>query len=195
MLLKKKNKIIVIFIFCVVLYLLKLIISKYISPSVKSSYEFNFKNFLIFTFLVSLIVYFIKFVIIYGVVKTSFFIFEIKSKISLFSVIVLAELLKLVIIDGIKIYNFLSLDGKMTLEQFKSIESNYSLYNTLNLDIIEFKYLINFISIFDLIFIYAIILLFSIYEKFNIKKSLKVIFLPYALALFFLAMVKTFMSL
>lgn len=195
MLLKKNTKFIVIILFCIILFTLNLITSKNISPVVKPSYKFDFQNFLMFTFLVNLVVYLVKIVFIYCIIRLSFFVFDIVPKTSVISVIIIAEIIKLLIVKGLKIFTFYALDKKMTLEYFKTFEDKYSFYELFKIDLIDFKYLINFIDVFDIIYISIIVSLFVVSEKMKTVKVIKVVALPYALTLFLLGIVKTFMSL
>jgi len=192
----KNNKWVFIIVFILVLYILKLIITKEISPIVKPSYEYSFKNFLIFTYLFSLIGYVLKITLLFGLFKLSLFVFDIQAKHSILSIVVIGETIKLIFIKGTKIASFYLSSKEMSLEQFSLYESKFNftnIFNIRNLD--DFKYLINFINVFDLIYIVAIVLLFIEFYKMNFYKSFKIIGMPYIIILFMFGIFKTFMSL
>lgn len=192
---EKNRKWFHLFSFFIILYVIQLIISKYISPIVKPTYEFSFGNFFFYTYLFNSIVYLLKITLLYGFFKMCLFIFDIKIKYSILSIVVFAEITKLILIKGTKIISFYLSGTKMSLEQFNAYESNFRFTNIFNLSTSEdFEYIVNFIDVFDLIYVVIIVFLFINYYKLNVQKSLKIIGLPYLILLFIIGIFKTFMS-
>lgn len=192
---EKNRKWFHLFSFFIILYVIQLIISKYISPIVKPTYEFSFGNFLVYTYLFNSIVYLLKITLLYGFFKMCLFIFDIKIEYSVLSIIVLGEMAKLILIKGTKIVSFYLSGKKMSLEQFNAFESNFSFTSIFNISTLEdFKYIINFIDIFDIIYICIIVSLFINYCSLKPIKSFKIIGLPYIILLFTIGIFKTFMS-
>lgn len=189
------KKWIYLFSFFIVTYILQLTISKYISPIVKPSYEYSFENFIIFTYLFNSIVYFLKIILLYGFFKMCLFIYDIKVEYSVLSIVILAEIIKYTLIKGTKIVSFYLSGKTMSLEEFSNYESKFSFTNIFNISGFEdFKYIINFIDVFDTIYVILIVLLFINYYKLKPLKSFNVIGLPYIILLLTIGIFKTFMS-
>ena len=191
---KKNNTWIFIAAFFVILFILKFIISKEISPIVKPSYEFKFSTFLVYTYFLTLFTYSIKLILFYGLFKSSFFVFDIKSPYSITSIIIAAESIKLIFINGSKIIAFYALNKEMTLEQFTSFESSYEFSSMLNIsDLNIFKGFINLVNVFDLIYLATLLFLFINFNKLAFSKYLKTIAMPYILILLIIEIFKNIM--
>lgn len=192
---EKNRKWLHLFSFFVILYILLFFSAMYILPVVKPTYEFSFGNFFFYTYLFNSIVYLLKITLLYGFFKMCLFIFDIKIKYSILSIVVFAEITKLVLIKGAKIISFYLSGSKMSLEQFRSYESNFRFTNIFNISTLEdFKYIINFIDVFDLLYMVTIVFLFINYYKLNVFKSFKIIGFPYLILLFIIGIFKTFIS-
>lgn len=191
---EKNKKWLYLLFFYIIVYILQLTISKYISPIVKPSYEYSFENFIIFTYLFNSIIYFLKIILLYGFFKMCLFIFDIKIEYSILTIVILAEIIKYTLIKGTKIASFY-LSGTMSLEEFSDYESKFSFTNIFNITGFEdFKYIINFIDVFDTIYVIIIVLLFINYYKLKPLKSFNIIGLPYIILLLTIGIFKTFMS-
>jgi hypothetical protein len=182
------------FAFLVLLYLIKLFIAKDISPIIKTDYKYSFNNFIIYTYLFSLIGYLFKIVFLTGLFKTSFFLFDIKKGYSVLNIVIFGEMFKLLLEKGSLIFSFFFIK-KMTLEQFLTFQSNFSFVKILGIDDIQdFKYILNAINVIDLIYVIFLVFLFSEKYQATLLKSIKVMALPYLLLLFTVGIIKTFLS-
>lgn len=191
-----KNKSwITFFIFIVTLYIIKLVISKFILSEIKIDYEFTFNNFIIYTYIFSLITYLFKITFLTGLFKTSFFVFDFNHSKSILDILIQGEIFKLILSEGSKIFSYYYLFDNMTLEQFSTFKSYFNFSNILGFDNIKsFEYLINAVNILDILYILFVTLLFSEAEKIPFLKSIKIIVLPYLLLFLIIGIIKTFLS-
>lgn len=191
---QSKNKnVLFLIVFFAVLFVLKVVLFKdvYLVLSNEGN-KFSFSNFLIFNYLFKGLGYFIKIILIFGLFKFSLFVFDVKEQSSILNIVVLAELVKLILIDGLKVIVYYVFND-MTLEAFTNFELNYSITGIFNLQNIgSVKPLLNAVSIFDLIYIVFVIFLFSNFFKMSKIKSFKVVGMPYLLILMLLGLFKIF---
>jgi len=191
----KTKSLLYISIFFCVLLILKYILFKDIYLVLSHEEEkFLFTNFLIFNFLFASLGYLFKMILIFGLFKLSLYVFEIDEQSSIFNIVILGELIKIVLSDGLKILIYY-LFKNMTLEMFTNFKSNYTLSGIFNLHLNNnLSSVINSINIFDIVYVIFIVTLFS--ANFNLSKikSLKVVGMPYLIVLVIFGIVKIFMT-
>jgi len=157
--------------------------------------KFVFTNFIIFNFLFASLGYLFKMILIFGVFKLSLYIFDVEEQSSIFDIVILGELVKILLIGGLKIIVFYYLSHDMTLEMFSKFESNYTISGIFNLHLSNnLSTVINSINVFDIVYIIFVVMLFSANFKLTKIKSFKVVGLPYFLLLFIIGFIKIFMT-
>ena len=154
------------------------------------------ENKFVFTnFLFASLGYLFKMILIFGVFKLSLYIFDVEEQSSIFDIVILGELVKILLIGGLKIIVFYYLSHDMTLEMFSKFESNYTISGIFNLHLSNnLSTVINSINVFYIVYIIVVVMLFSANFKLTKIKSFKVVGLPYFLLLFIIGFIKIFMT-
>jgi len=191
----KTKSLLYLSIFFSVLFILKYILFKDIYLVLSNEEDkFSFTNFLIFNYLFTSMGYFIKMILIFGLFKLSLYVFDVEEQSSIFNIVILGELIKILLSDGLKILIYY-LFKDMTLEMFSNFKSNYNLSEIFNLHLNNnFETLLNSVNTFDIVYLIFIVTLFSANFKLSKMKSFKVVGMPYLLVLIVFGIVRIFIT-
>lgn len=191
----KSNSIIwIVLLFLSVVFITALIVLKEVWFPVNGG-EYSFKNFMIYNFIVKIIGYVFKFLIVYMFFKFVFLVYDIEKNVPLFKILLLAEVIYILTVKGYLLMYYYFIDSSITKDFLNTYESNASLASLMPESYYEFNYVIGFVNVFDVI--YILFFVFMVAEELKIRfwKSFKINGLSYLVLLLLLGVIKTFMSL